>query len=196
MVSKTILPAVIILPGNGGTDIHHDHWYAGVAQQLRSRGYVVTLENMPDAVLARRTIWLPHIKNNLHADENTIIIGHSSGGVAALRYLETEKLLGVVVIGVNHTDLGFDEEKQSGYYADPWQWKKIRENSKWIVQFCSTDDPYIPIAEPRFIHEKLQSEYHEYTNRGHFGSDKMSENFFPEIVTVIERHTNALKQRS
>lgn len=181
---------ILIIPGNGGTDIHHDHWYAWVAQQLQQRGFNVIAENMPDAILARKTIWLPHIKNTFHADEHTILIGHSSGGVAALRYLEAEKLLGAIIIGVNHTDLGYEEEKQSGYYDGPWQWEQIRGNSQWIVQFCSTDDPYIPITEPRFIHNKLQSEYHEYTNRGHFGSDKKSESTFPEVLTVIERYTS------
>ena len=36
-------------------------------------------------VAFRRSIWLPYMKDELKVDENTIIIGHSSGAVAAIR---------------------------------------------------------------------------------------------------------------
>lgn len=186
-MSQPQLPKIIIIPGNGGSDINTTHWYAWARESLQKMGFDVIAENMPDPVLARRNIWLPHIKNQFQADQNTIIIGHSSGGVAALRYLETEKLLGAILAGVNHTDLGFEEEKQNGYYTDPWQWQNIKANSSWLVQFCSQDDPYIPVKEPRFIHEQLDSEYHEYTNRGHFGSQYQTDSTFPELLEVIKR---------
>jgi len=54
------------------------------------------------------------------------------------------------------------------------------------VEFASIDDPYIPIEEPRFIHEKLNTEYYEYTDQGHFGSDK-NKTTFSEIVEVIKK---------
>jgi uncharacterized protein len=40
---------------------------------------------MPDPMRARKDIWLPFIKNDLKSDENTILIGHSSGAEAAMR---------------------------------------------------------------------------------------------------------------
>lgn len=182
-------PKIIIIPGNGGSDIETDHWYSWLRDELRQLGFEVIAENMPDPVIAKKSIWLPHIKNSFKADENTIIIGHSSGGVAALRYLEESKLLGAIVVGVNHTDLGYEEEKESGYYDTPWQWEKIKANSQWIVQFCSQDDPYIPVKEPRHIHEQLDSEYHEYTDRGHFGSEHKSDTQMPELIEVLKRKT-------
>jgi hypothetical protein len=176
---------IIILPGNGNSNIETDHWYAWVRDQLKALGLEVIAQNMPDPEIAHKDIWLPHLKNHLHADENTIIVGHSSGGVAALRYLETNQLLGAVIAGVNHTDLGYPEEKASGYYDAPWQWDKIKEKAKWIVQFASTDDPFIPVEEPRLIHEKLDTEYHEFTNRGHFMSPQNTT--FPEIIEIIKQ---------
>lgn len=179
-------PKIIIIPGNGGSNIETDHWYAWARDEFKKFGYEVIAENMPDPVMAHKNIWLPHIKNVLKADENTIIVGHSSGGVAALRYLEHEKLLGAIVIGVNHTDLGYEEEKESGYYSDPWQWENIKKNSKWIVQFSSLDDPYISIEEPRLIHEKINSEYHEFRDKGHFGSPAKGQQVFPELLEIIK----------
>ena len=39
------------------------------------------------------SIWLPFMKDELGVDENTIIIGHSSGACAAVRFAETLKVL-------------------------------------------------------------------------------------------------------
>ena len=84
---------IIIIPGNGGSHIETDNWYAWARDELRSRGHEVIVEDMPDPVAAHANIWLPHIENAYKADENTIIIGHSSGAVATLRYLENHQLL-------------------------------------------------------------------------------------------------------
>ncbi len=186
-------PKIIIIPGNGGSHIASDHWYANVAGDLHGRGYVVIAEDMPDPVAAHANIWLPHIQNVYKADENSIIIGHSSGGVAALRYLENHKLFGAIIVGVNHTDLGYDDEKESGYYTDPWDWKTIKENAGWIVQFASSDDPFINIAEPRFIHDQLDTEYFELKDRGHFMIDhNQINNTFPEIIEIVETKSQLL----
>jgi len=183
-----IKPKIIIIPGNGNSHIETDNWYAWVRDELVKRRYEVIAEDMPDPEDAHANIWLPHIENNLLADGNTIIIGHSSGAVASLRYLENHQLYGAIVIGTNYTDMGEESEKESGYYGAPWQWDKIKSNTGWIVQFISTDDPYIPMTETQFIHEKLGTEYHELTGRGHFMTDHNPvNNTFPEILKVIEQ---------
>lgn len=37
-------------------------------------------------VTARESIWLPFMEKELRCDEETLIIGHSSGAAAAMRY--------------------------------------------------------------------------------------------------------------
>src|SRR3989344_70783 len=180
-------PKVIIIPGNGNTDVS-ENWFPYVKKELEDKGFNVSARNMPDPDLARKEYWLPFILDELEADENTVAIGHSSGAVAILRLLESHKLLGTIIIGACYTDLGDQNEKESGYYNDPWQWEKIKKNASWIVQFASQDDPYIPIKEARYIHEQLSSEYHEYNDEGHFGSDVNKEEF-PELIQVILRKT-------
>jgi pimeloyl-ACP methyl ester carboxylesterase len=123
------------------------------------------------------------------ADEETIIIGHSSGAVAAMRYAETHKLLGSVLVGACYTDLGYESEKVSGYYDAPWQWDVIKKNQQWIIQFASSDDPFIPIEEARYIHEHLNTDYHEYTDAAHFGHGDQPKYEFPELVESIRAKT-------
>lgn len=173
-------PNFIILPGNGNTPID-SNWYQYVKKALESKGYEVKAENMPDPELARKEFWLPFIENELSANENTIGIGHSSGAVALLRYAETHKMKGIVLIGASYTDLGDENEKASGYYDDEWRWEDIKNNVEFRVVMASTDDPYIPIEQARFIHEKLDTIYHEFTDKGHFNSNEA-----PEIVEALE----------
>lgn len=175
---------IVLIHGNGG-GTSADHWFPQLTKLLRDLGLNVVAKDFPDNQVAHDSIWLPYLKNEIKADENTIIIGHSSGGVAEMRFAEENKIYGSVLVGVNYTDLGDATEKESGYYSRPWNWEKIKANQNWIVQFASKDDPYIPISEPRFIHEKLSSEYYEFNDRGHFMVTD-----FPEIFEVLKKKLN------
>eukprot|EP01126_Amoeba_proteus_P007232 TRINITY_DN1257_c0_g1_i2.p1 TRINITY_DN1257_c0_g1~~TRINITY_DN1257_c0_g1_i2.p1 ORF type:complete len:147 (+),score=18.67 TRINITY_DN1257_c0_g1_i2:104-544(+) len=82
---------VIILPGNGGsnTDIRYANWYNWLAKEIESSYSVpVLLTNFPDPLYARENVWIPFVVDYLGADENTILVGHSSGAVCCLRILE------------------------------------------------------------------------------------------------------------
>lgn len=174
---------VILIHGNGGSTVN-DNWFPWVRDNLTKMGIKVISETFPDNKSARKEIWLPFLKNDLKADQDTILIGHSSGGLAAMRFAQDNKIYGSIIVGVSHTDLGDEGEKLSGFFDDPWDWSKISKNQNWIVQFASTDDPYIPIEEARYVHKKLKTVYYEYTNRGHFSWDKKAKEF-PEIIKVI-----------
>lgn len=174
----------IIIPGNGNTSIE-SNWFPSVKRDLEDIGLEVIADNMPDPVLARCEYWLPFIKERLGSQE-AVLIGHSSGAVAALRYLETDKAALAILVGVYYTHLDDEDEKKSGYFDTEWQWSKIRENASRIVTFASIDDPYIPIEQPRYIKEMTRSEYHEYIDEGHFGSD-VGKTDFPEIVVAVKK---------
>ena len=176
---------VILMHGNGGCS-PHDYWFPYVKRELEKLDITVIARQFPDAILARDYYWLPFLQDELQADQNTILIGHSSGAVAAMRFAETNKILGTVLVATMHTDLGMETETISGYYSKPWNWQDIKNNQSWIVQFASTDDPYIPIEEARFVQQQLQSDYTEYHDQGHFGMD-VNKTEFPEIVEAIKK---------
>lgn len=184
-------PNIILLPGNGGASPTKDHWFPWLITELEKINLEVVARDMPDAQMAHMHIWLPFINDELQANKHSIIIGHSSGGVAALRYLENHRLFGAIVVGVNHTDLGMSEEIEAGWCAVPWQWDKIKQNAGFIAQYASTNDPYIPITEPRYIHEQLKSDYFEFTDRGHFMLDHHPLNHqFPELLDYLKLKLN------
>lgn len=175
---------VIFIHGNGGGTVR-DHWFPYLQHALEKLDLRVIAHDFPDSHIARESYWLPFLKE-LGADTHTILIGHSSGAEAAMRFAEKNEILGSILVSPCYTDLGDETEKQSGYYNRPWEWENIKKNQQWIVQFSSTDDPFIPIVEGRFVHEKLNTEYYEYTDQGHF----MEKTTFPEIVAVIQKKLN------
>ena len=146
----------------------------------------VIAETFPDNDLARQSHWLPFIEKKLQGDSRAVLIGHSSGAIAAMRYAEKHRILGSVLVAGYHTHLGIAKEKESGYFDQPWDWEAIKKNQRWILQFASTDDPWIPIVEPRFIHEKLNTEYFESDCMGHFGGDYHKPSF-PELFEALKK---------
>jgi predicted alpha/beta hydrolase family esterase len=171
----------VLIHGNGGSTAG-DIWLPWLERELKALGLAVVNRTFPDNVKARAHFWLPYIAE-LGADENTILVGHSSGAVAAMRYAESHRILGSVLVGVCHTDLGDSGEAASGYYSAPWQWQRIRENQDWIGIFNSTDDPHIPIREARFVAAQLRCSYFESTNRGHFVDTRD----LPEVLAFVQR---------
>jgi uncharacterized protein len=177
---------VIFIHGNGGGSVN-DHWFPWLKLELEKIGLLVISRNFPDSQLSRQSVWLPFIKNELTADKNTIIVGHSSGAIAAMRYAEQNPIYASVLVGAGYTDGGDSNEKLSGYYDHPWNWPAIMNNQKWIIQFHSLDDPYIPISEARFIHQQLASEYYEFPDRQHFGGDgENDQKTFPELLVALK----------
>lgn len=175
---------VIFIPGNGGGS-PKDNWFPYLKEELEKLRINVIASEFPDNHLARESYWIPFLKDHLHADEQTVLIGHSSGAIAAMRFAENNQLLGSVLVGAYHTDLGLPMEKQSGYFDRPWNWESIISNQEWIIQFASVNDPWIPIEEARFVHQKLNTEYHECLDQGHFGGDD-KKLIFPELFEALK----------
>ncbi len=176
---------VIFIPGNGGSTTH-DNWFPSVRGELEAAGLEVIAAEFPDPELARESFWIPFLLNELKVDENTILVGHSSGAIAAMKIAEKYKIFGSVLVGAYYTDLGIEAEKQSGYFNSAWDWQNIKANQQWTILFASQDDKWIPIKEPRYIHNQLDCEYHEYTNQGHFGGYYYKQDF-PELARAIIR---------
>jgi predicted alpha/beta hydrolase family esterase len=178
---------IILAPGNGGGNPKRDNWFPYAKTELEALGLQVIASEFPDNILAREAYWVPFIRDELGADERTIVIGHSSGAIAALRLAEETPLLGSVLVGGYHTDLGIENEILAGYFNRPWDWASIKKNQQWVVQFNSSDDPWIPIAEARYLHEQLQTDYYEFNNQGHFGGDYLKLEF-PELIAAVRKN--------
>lgn len=193
-------PTVIICPGNGCTQIRRSNWYGRLHDILTEEHKIQCIcENFPDPSLARRDIWIPHMRSlaEKHATDgdpkNVILVGHSSGAQAALRYAELYPVQGIVLVSATYTDLGDADERASGYYpqpqkngsgseeSNPYLFDDMKKNCENWHQFHSDDDPFIPLREAERIRDGLglSDTYHMLPGRSHYFE------YSPELLDAI-----------
>ena len=88
---------VIIAPGNGCNDIRRSNWYGVLYNKLMERNVNCFCEDFPDPLHARRDRWVPFIRSlaeKTDKPDDVVLIGHSSGAQAALRYSEQYSVYG------------------------------------------------------------------------------------------------------
>ena len=177
----------IIAPGNGGcgADIMNTNWYGWLHKELLKRGHESICRNWPDPYICHQSKWIPYVRDELKADKNTVVIGHSTGALLAMRLLEQIPLGGVILVSAAHTDLGDEGERASGYFDDEWDWEKMKSNGAWVHQFHSADDYLIPVDEARFVAKQLEAEnfcYEELNGFSHFFKP------FKAILDCVDKH--------
>ena len=138
-------------------------WYSWAEKAIKELMLFdkVILGDMPSPLGAPESEWIPFLKDELKADENTVVIGHATGAVAAMRLLEQIPLRGCVLVSACHTDQGDEDEQKTGYYSRPWLWDQMKKNvgSFGIHQFHSNDDPFIPVSEAEHVAKNTGSQY-------------------------------------
>lgn len=140
----------IFIHGNGGTT-WESPWALWLERKIKELGFETVFRTMPDPELARAKYWLPHLQDVLKAGTDDVLIGYSSGAVAAMRYTQTHPVLGSILISPCYTDLDDATEKQSGYFDDKWLWNDIKKNQKKMAVVWGDDDPFIPQSEFAYI---------------------------------------------
>lgn len=111
---------------------------------------------------------------------HVILVGHSSGSQAALRYAEIYPVHGIVLVSATYSDLGDAHERASGYYpqqrknvkgeTNPYLFDEMTKNCRLWHQFHSNDDPFIPLREAERIRDGLglSDTYHMLPGRSHY----------------------------
>lgn len=156
-------------------------WAPWLKDQLEKKGFPTEFGTFPDSILARSEYWLPFLHDFLKAGKNDVLVGWSSGAVAAMRYAEQYKIRGSALVSPSYTDLGDAMEKKSGYFNKTWNWKKIKANQKKIALVHADNDPYIPAEQFEFIARQLKP--YELIVPG--GKHFIEFNEFPQILDYL-----------
>lgn len=208
LIELKIKPNFVILHGNHNT-IAEDAWYLYLYNKLSIYGYKIDLRTHDESIINSKVNIIKTLKDEIKCDKNTIIIGHSSGAQACLRYAEEYPVLGLVLVTPYVTHMSNFHEKESGYFDYPWKPEQIRKNCKWIIQFSSDDDPFISYKEQsQIIRRILRNPDFDYTyykciNMHHIGkkfkscnflyrlvSSKVFDNYLPSNITTNELNDN------
>jgi len=166
-----------------------DKWYPWFTSELKKRGIEATAPVLPHAADPVMDEWLAELDKTT-PDAETVLVGHSRGGVAVLRWLEKQpedfKVKKVLLIATNSGDVAdrhIPSETNYGFYTeDGYDFEKIKTHCDEFVVFHSTDDEWVPFSNGEKIAAGLDAKFLTFENKGHFGRS-VSE--FPELIEEI-----------
>lgn len=166
---------VIIIHGWGGSP--KTDFLPWAKKELENKDYEVIVSAMPDSENPRIESWVPYLANVIgKVRETDILIGHSIGCQAILRFLQTlneDKKVDRVILVAGWVKLKglADEEKP---IADSWEqtpieWGNVKDKASSFVAIFSDNDPVVPLEENRKVfEEKLGAQIIIEHNKGHF----------------------------
>jgi len=185
---------VYIVHGWGGSpDEPMLQWFKS---SLERKGFNVSIPAMPDTEAPEINVWVNKIRDTVILKEDIILIGHSIGCQAILRYLATIdgdiKIAGIVLIA---PWMKLDEQtlKEEGEeiikIAEPWMnnpinFNKVKSHINKSVAIFSDDDPYIPLEQKDIFEDKLGAEIIIEHKKGHFDPDSNVREL-PSVLNVI-----------
>ena len=159
----------IILHGTDNTP--EGNWFRWLEKELQDRGYDVWLPQLPDAQLPNaekyNNLLLSH---GFNFNDDTILVGHSSGAVAILNLLqelpEGKKIKASYLVGAFKGVDGVEARKV--LFPKPFDFEKIKSRCGKFVFIHSDDDPYCPLSDAEFLADKLGSKLVVENGQGHF----------------------------
>ena len=124
-------------------------------------------------------------------DENTVMIGHSTGSICALKYIlenriKIKKL--ILVSGFNNylapDEKDLHNQLNPSYYVDDDKISKIKDYVKEIVCIYGDNDPYIPQDVLKKLAKSIDAKEIIIHDGGHL-NEEAGYKTFPEILKEI-----------
>lgn len=185
----------LILHGAGNDST--GNWFPWLKEELEKRGYKVWVPDLPNADRPIQKDWLETIFSNKkwQFDEDSVMIGHSSGATLILRILEklpeSVKIYKAILVAAP-TDKGLNPE----YFAykedvtkEPFNWQKIKNSCDKFYLVYSDNDPYdCGKRHGKVIQEKIGGQLIIKSGEGHFNLEKSSDyKQFPLLLELIDQ---------
>jgi len=132
---------VLIIHGWGSSP--KEHWFLKEKERLEKLGHEVVVPDMPNTSHPKKERWVKIIYG-FDPDDRSVLVGHSLGGTAILRYLEKidEKISRCILIATPIRKLGFEEI--DNFFEPEFNWQKIKQNCKEFFIFNQTKDSWVP----------------------------------------------------
>jgi len=169
-----------------------ENWFPWLKEKLEEKGCKVIVPQFPSPpiVPAKISEWFEVLKNyEQNIGENTIIIGHSLGGVFALRVLEQLKHP-VRAVFLTGTPIGvkpiLNYDRDSSFSGFDFDWNTIKNNSKHFTVYHSDNDPYVSLGNGEQLAKELGVELSFIPNAGHFNA-KAGYLTFPDLLEKVRK---------
>ncbi len=158
-----------------------EHWFLEEKERLEKLGCEVTVPDMPGNSHPKKEEWVRVIKD-FRPDRGSILIGHSLGGVAILRYLEKtfDRVGKCIFLATPIKKLGLGYEEIENFLEEDFNWNKIKEASEKLVIFNQTNDPAVPLQEGKDLANYIGAELIVVEGNDHF--DKIDFSLLEESI--------------
>lgn len=141
MKKRKMSKKILILHGWNASP--SQHFFPKAKEKFLKEGYQIEIPPMPGNYFPKLENWLKTIKS-YRPDKDWILIGHSLGGVAILKYLENAKapIKQAILLATPFDSMKFGAIEN--FYDEGFDWKKIRANCPKFNLVYETDDPVVP----------------------------------------------------
>lgn len=170
---------VYIIHGWGGSP--KSNWIPWLKSELEKKGFEVITPAMPNSDKPTIEEWVGYLKDIIKSpNRNTILVGHSIGCQAIMRYVESlsdkVKIGGMVLVAGFFTLKAFSARDEEAI-ADPWNetpmdTDKIKSKTAKITTIFSTNDPFVYVTDSKIFEEKLGAKIMIEKELGHFDESK------------------------
>ena len=175
-----------------GTDASpKSNWFMWLKGKLIGLGYEVWLPQLPDSDKPNTETYNKYLLSNpkFIFDKNTVIIGHSSGSVAALSLLQHltqgSEIKSAILVSAFKDNLNWDA--LNGLFIEPFDYKSIKNHCKNFIFIHSDNDPYCPISHAEYLSKQTNGKLIMIESQGHFNTE-ISPDYkqFPKILDIIK----------
>lgn len=134
-------------------------WFPYVKENLERSGYSVFVPELPGGHLPKLDEWLEIIKS-YPINENWVLVGHSLGGVAILRYLQEIdfKVSQAIIVASPYNAMDF--EGLDSFFDKPFDWEAIKNHAERIDLVYENEDPVVPLDHGQWFAKNLQAPLH------------------------------------
>ena len=181
---------------HGWTGHANKDWFPWGKEVLTQRGYETTVPEMPDSDNPICKVWIDKMHQLIDPPKpNDILVGHSIGCLAVLRYLETlnenQRVGKVILIAPWETlsDIAIENENDRKIFKDwtqpPVNYSLIKTKVSSFVTLFSKDDPMVPFGKnQKLFAKKLNPQMVIVDKMGHFSQeDGVTE--LPQLLDLI-----------
>lgn len=163
---------IFIFHGTEGNP--EENWFPWLKEELESENQKVFVPQFPSppVVPAKIAEWFDVLKDyEQFIDQNTILIGHSLGGIFTLRILEKfmSPVKAAIFVG---TPIGvkpiLNYDRDSSFSGFVFDWPTISSNAEQFVVYQSDNDPYVSLGNGEELARELGVELSFVPNAGHF----------------------------
>ncbi len=178
----------VILHGTMGSP--NGNWFQWLKGELEAKGLFVWLPQLPhpEQPSLRAEADYVYASCPFPIDEDTLIVGHSSGAILALILAQESKakIGGIVAVSVFH-DNSLKWEANNSLFDVPFEWQAIRENVDRLLFVHSDTDPYVPLKQAQFVADHCKAQMLVLPNQGHFNLEQSQEySAFPKLIEIME----------